>query len=70
MFMKILTQRGRAWFLIRERGKYYMINTDKRSVKLINDPDTVYKQGYCEDPHPTKDQEAQLKDIAGRIPTG
>lgn len=68
--MKILTQRGMAWFLIRERGKYYMINTDKRSVKPIEDPQMVYKQGYCEDPHPTKEQEAQLKDLAGRIQIG
>lgn len=68
--MKILTQRGMAWFLIRERGKYYMINTAKRTVKLIKDPDMVYKQGYCEDPHPTKEQEAQLKDLAGRIQIG
>ena len=68
--MKILTQRGKAWFLIREKGKHYMFNTDSGDTTPIEDPQMVYKQGYCEDPHPTKEQETQLQNIADRISAG
>ena len=65
--MDILTQRGNAWFLIRVKGKHFMVNTDSGDATPIGDPQMVYKQGYCEDPHPTKEQETQLQNIADRI---
>ena len=68
--MKILTQRGKAWFLIKEKGQHYMVNTDSGGTTPIKDPQMVYKQGYCTDPHPTKEQETQLQDIADGISAG
>lgn len=68
--MDILTQRGNAWFLTRVKGKHFMVNTDSGDATPIGDPQMVYKQGYCEDPHPTKEQETQLQNIADRISAG
>ena len=44
-----------------------MVNTDSGDTTPVDDPQMVYKQGYCEDPHPTKEQETQLQNIADRI---
>ena len=68
--MRILTQRGKSWFLIREKGRHYMVNTGSGDTTPVDDPRMVYKQGYCEDPHPTKEQETQLQNIADRISSG
>ena len=66
--MKLLTQRGDDQFLVEDDGKTYLINTADKTINTIEDPNIIYKLGYCEDPDPSVEQFEILSEIIKNKP--
>ena len=61
--MEILAQRGDEVFLVKQGSKYYLVNTDTMQKERIESPDVLYRQGYCVDPEPTKEQKIIIESL-------
>ena len=54
--MKLLAQRGNSNFLVEDKDRYIIVNTRTKIKTIIESPDVLYRQGYCVEPEPTKEQ--------------
>lgn len=64
--MEIITQKGNAMFITKQKGEYYLVNlkTEKKiKADPADNPSIFLKLGYWGDAKPTAAQEKQIKEI-------